>query len=73
MTKDEHIEGWKAIAEYFGLSERAMRNRKDELVAAKVICYVSSGAPPDRSTKVRANKEKLWAWAAKKAKNGDTI
>lgn len=73
MTKGDHIEGWQAIADVFGLSEKAMRNRKDELVKAGAIIFLWKGSPPDRRYVVQAEPNKLWAWASDKAKKGESI
>lgn len=73
MTKSDHIEGWQAIADVFGLSEKTMRNRKDELVKAGAIIFMWKGSPPNRTYVVRAKRDKLWAWASDKAKKGEPI
>jgi len=43
----EHaILGWKAIAEFFQVSERKMRGQKKELLEAGAIFYIRRGRPP---------------------------
>ena len=38
--------GWKAIAEMFGVTERTMQARREELLEAGVIFYFNLGRPP---------------------------
>ena len=44
----ERITGWKAIAEYFGVSRASIMRRRAELDAEGVIFYVCEGRPPHR-------------------------
>ncbi len=47
MSEHEHaILGWKAIAEFFQVSERKMRGMKKELYGSGVIFYIRWGRPP---------------------------
>jgi hypothetical protein len=56
--------GWAAIAAIFGVSERKMRGRKQELCDAGAIFYMRKGRPPKR--RVCAFPSRLKAWAALK-------
>lgn len=41
-------QGWKALASMFGLSERRMRDRREELENVGAIFYMKKGRPPAR-------------------------
>jgi len=51
MKKDQTaheraLVGWKAIAQMFGVTERTMQARRQELIEVGVIFYMNHGRPP---------------------------
>jgi hypothetical protein len=63
--------GWKAIADFFAVSETKMIRYKEELQELGVIFYSFHGRPPQR--RVHAFPVKLMAWQGEKTKRGENL
>ena len=63
--------GWKPIAQMFGVTERTMKARREELFEAGVIFYMNHGRPPRR--RVCAFPSVLKMWTVLKGGSGEPI
>ena len=71
MANPDLLVGWKAIADFFGVSERFVKNRRKELMNAGVIFYRVAGKP--KSKRVCAFKSLLKTWAMLKASKREKL
>lgn len=71
MTEERALVGWKAIADMFSLSERAMISKRKELLEYGVIFYMHHGRPPKK--RVCAFPSLLQRWVIMKALDGRVI
>jgi DNA-binding Lrp family transcriptional regulator len=72
-TPETALRGWKAIADFFGVSERTMQRRKKELEDAGVIMKMTIGSPPNRQKMVTTFPSLLMIWFSKKAAKKETL
>ncbi len=63
--------GWKAIAEMFGVTERTMKARREELLELGAIFYMNHGRPPRR--RVCAFPALLMRWTILKGRGGGVV
>ncbi len=63
--------GWKAIAEMFGVTERTMKSRREELLELGAIFYMNHGRPPRR--RVCAFPSLLKTWTILKGRGGGVV
>lgn len=65
------LSGWKAIAQFFSVSESKVMKRKDEWYKLGVIFYTLEGRPPQK--RVRAFPWKLMAWQSELNKKNEFL
>ena len=63
--------GWKPIAQMFGVTDRTMKSRREELLRAGVIFYMNHGCPPRK--RVCAFPSLLMRWVMLKGSKGGVI
>jgi len=46
LVPEQALIGWKAIGHMFGVTDRTMKARREELLNDEVIFYMNHGRPP---------------------------
>jgi hypothetical protein len=72
MMSEKALEGWKAIADYLGVSERKARNYKKEFLEAGVIFKKRMGCK-DHDYMICAFPQNIRQWTMIKARKGEMI